>query len=319
MTAITNTFQTYQAKGIREDLSDLISNIAPTDTTFMNMVGKDKVENTRFEWQTDTLAAADTANAQIEGDDLSSFTAVTPTVRVSNLTQISRKDLIVAGTTDAVTKAGRKSELAFQIVKKTKELKRDQESILLTNQASAAGNASTARTTGGVRAWIKTNTSLGATGANGGYNTGTSVVDAATDGTQRAFTEALLKSVILQCYNSGGDPDTVMVGPFNKQVLSGFTGNNTRTQDTSDGKLATAIDVYESDFGTLKVVANRFQRGRDAFVLQSDMWKIGYLRPMKVEELAKTGDAEKRMLIVEYGLISKNEAASGVVADLTTS
>jgi hypothetical protein len=223
----------------------------------------------------------------------------------------------VAGTAEAVNKAGRKSELAYQVTKKVKELKRDMEAILTYNQASTAGTASTARTTGGLPAWLTSNVSRGTTGANGGWSN--SVVSAATDGTQRPFTETQLKSVILQCYTSGGDPDTIMVGPFNKQTASSFTGNATRMNDAENRELIAAIDVYESDFGQMKIVPNRFQRERDAFVLQMDLWRCAFLRPMFVKDLAETGDAKKKMIIVEFGLQSMNQAGSGVVADLTTS
>ena len=316
MTAASNTFQTYQAIGIREQLADLISNIAPVDVPFQNSIGKASAENTKFEWQTDTLAAVNTANIQIEGDDISSYEAVTATVRLNNYAQISRKTVVIAGTQEVVNKAGRKSELAYQITKKTKELKRDMEALLLANQASSAGTASTARQSAGLRAWLKTNTDLGASGSNGGF--GTSLVTVATDGTQRALSETSVKNVIRQCFVQGGTPNVIYCGPFNKQVISGFTGNNTRFQDTSDGTLSTALDVYKSDFGVLKVVPNRFQRERDLFIVETDKFKVAYLRPVQLKELATTGDAQKRMLIAEYGLMSLNDAASGVVADLTT-
>jgi hypothetical protein len=125
-----------------------------------------------------------------------------------------------------------------------------------------------------------------------------------------------LSGAYKQVYAAGGDADTLMVGPAQKQVVSTFTGNNTRMQDTSDGKLATAIKVYESDLGDLKIVTNRFQRNRTAFVLQSDMWQLAWLDPIRTEDIAKTGDSMKKLLVGEYGLLSRNEAASGVVADL---
>jgi hypothetical protein len=313
MAAPTNAFLTYSAIGAREDLKDFIANISPVDCPFTNMMGKAKAENTYFEWQTDALAAPNTGNAQIEGDD-TSFAAVTPTVRVGNRTQISNASVVISRTEETVKKAGRASELAYQITKKTKELKRDMEAILTRNQASAAGNSTTARTTGSLEAWLATNKNRGAGGSGGGFSGST--VTTATDGTQRAFTESLLKDVCQQVYAAGGDADTLMVGPAQKQVVSTFTGNNTRMQDTSDGKLATAIKVYESDFGDLKIVTNRFQRNRTAFVLQSDMWQLAWLDPIRIEDIAKTGDSMKKLLVGEYGLLSRNEAASGVIADL---
>jgi hypothetical protein len=310
----TNAFLTFSAIGIREDLKDFIANISPTDCPFSNMAGKAKAENTYFEWQTDALAAPNTGNAQIEGDD-TSFAAVSATTRVGNRTQISNASVVLSRPEETVKKAGRASELAYQITKKTKELKRDMEAILTQNQASVTGNSTTARKTGSLEAWITTNKSRGAGGANGGFSGGT--VSAATDGTQRAFTESLLKDVAQQVYSAGGDVDTLMVGASQKQIVSSFTGNNTRTQDTSKGTLATAIKIYESDFGDLKIVTNRFQRNRSAFVLQSDMWQIAWLDPIRIEDIAKTGDSMKKLLVGEYGLLARNEAASGVIADLS--
>lgn len=313
MTRPTNTFSTFEAIGNREDLKDFIANISPTDTPFTKLTSKTDAEAVYFEWQTDALAAPNTSNAQVEADDITAA-AVTPSVRVGNRTQISNASVVISRTQESVKKAGRGSELAYQITKKTKELKRDIEAILTQNQASAAGNSTTARKTGSLEAWFTTNVSRGAGGSSGGFSGG--AVAAATDGTQRAFTESLLKSVAQTVYSAGGDADTLMVGPAQKQVVSAFTGNNTRTQDTSEGTLSTAIKVYESDFGDLKIVTNRFQRNRTAFVLQSDMWQVAWLDAIRIDDLAKTGDSMKKLLVCEYGLMSRNEAASGVIADL---
>lgn len=309
-----NSFSTYDARGIREDLSDIIYNVDPTETPFFQMAGKAKATNTFHEWQTDTLAAASAANAVIEGDDTEAE-ASTPTVRIGNYCQISRKTARITGTQDAVKKAGRDKEMAYQLVKRTKELRRDMEASLLQNGARVAGDDGTPRQLAGVRAWIATNTSAGVGGTDpNGLGTNTRGA-----GTQRAFTESLLKNVIQEAWSSGGNPDTLMVGPFNKQAVSGFTGGSTRFDKGEDKKLYASIDMYESDFGTISVVPNRFQLERDAFLLQKDMWAVAMLRPVKQEELAKTGDSEARLIIVEYTLESRNERASGIIADLTTS
>src|SRR2546425_9504218 len=210
MTRPTNTFSTFEAIGNREDLKDFIANISPTDTPFSKLAGKTDAEAVYFEWQTDALAAPNTGNAQIEADDITAA-AVTPSVRVGNRTQISNASVVISRTQESVRKAGRSSELAYQITKKTKELKRDIEAILAQNQASAAGNATTARKTGSLEAWFTTNVSRGAGGSSGGFSGG--AVAAATDGTQRAFTESLLKAVAQTVYSAGGDADTLMVGP----------------------------------------------------------------------------------------------------------
>ncbi len=289
----TNAFDTYDAIGIREDLQDVIYSISPTETPFMSSAAREQVKNTLHEWQTDSLAAASTANAVIEGDE-ATLDASSATTRLGNYTQIMDKTVVITGTQEAVDKAGRASELAFQIAKKSKELKRDIESTLLANQARVAGNASTARKFGSIGSWIKTNDDLAGDGAS---PTGDGT-DARTDGTQRAMTEDMLKSVIKNVWNAGGNPSIVMVGPFNKQKISGFTGGSTRFDASEDKTLYTSIDVYSSDFGDLEVVPNRFSRDRDALVLDMDYWSVGFLRDFTMHELSKTGDSEKRQLLV---------------------
>jgi hypothetical protein len=309
----TNTFDTYDSVGEREDLSDVIYSISPTDTPFISSAAKTKATAVLHEWQTDSLASASTSNAVIEGDE-ATLDAVTATSRLSNSSQIMDKTVVITGTQEAVDKAGRASELAYQIAKKAKELKRDMEATVTGNQAEVTGNASTARKFGSLGAWIETNDDLGASGSSGGSGN-----TARTDGTQRAFTEASLKTVIKSVWNEGGDPSMIMVGPFNKQKLSGFTGNSTRFDAGADATLYTSVDVYASDFGQLQVVPNRFSRDRDAYILDMNYFAIAFLRDFSMHELSKTGDSEKRQLLVEATLESRNEKASGLVADLTTS
>lgn len=313
MTQVTGTYSTYDAVGEREDLSDVIYNISPTDTPFMSSIAKTKATAVNHEWQLDSLAAAAADNAQVEGDEVG-FSAPASTTRKGNYTQISTKSVLVTGTLDAVNKAGRNSELAYQISKRSKELKRDMESSLTANNAPVAGDDSNARELAGLGSWLKTNQSAGATGAA----PTTSGVNARTDGTQRAFTEDQLKSVIKSVWDNGGDPSMIMVGSFNKQKLSGFTGGSTRFDPAENKRLVAAVDVYESDFGAMQVTPNRFQRARDAFVITPDLFAVGFLRDFALEDLAKTGDAMKQFLVCEYTLESRNEAGSGIIADLTT-
>jgi hypothetical protein len=225
------------------------------------------------------------------------------------------KTVVITGTQESVDKAGRASEIAYQIAKRAKELKRDMEATITGNIAEVAGNASTARKMGTLGAWTITNDNKASDGTTGSGVGNT----ARTDGTQRAFTEAQLKDVIKSVWNAGGDPSMIMCGPFNKQKLSGFTGNSTRFDAGADATLYTSVDVYASDFGQLQVVPNRFSRDRDAYVLDMEYWGIAFLRDFSMHELAKTGDSEKRQLLVEATLESRNEGASGLVADLTTS
>ena len=310
----TNTFSSYDAVGNREDLSEIITMISPTKTPFMNGIAKVAATATYTEWQTDALAAASATNAVIEGDDATTD-ASTATTRLGNYTQISDKVARVTGTQRAVDSAGRSDEMAYQVMKRAEELKRDVESALLANNAQVAGNDTTARETGGIGSWIATNDDLGSGGAS---PTGDGT-DARTDGTQRAFAEADLKTVLAACWDQGGEPDTIMVGSFNKQALSGFSGGATRTIESGEKKLVNAIDVYVGDFQDLVVIPNRFQRARDALVLEMDKWKFATLRDFQKAPLAKTGDTDREQILVEYALVSSNEAASGMVADLTTS
>ena len=317
MTIVTNTFLTFAAKGIREDLTDIIYNIAPTLTPFMSSVGKGKATATFHEWQTDSLAAASLTNAQLQGDDISTFDPATATSRLGNYTQILRKTAVISDTQDVVKKAGRASEVAYQVAKKLKELKRDMEATLLNNQQRSAGSSTSAPQLAGIESWIVTNTSKGATGSDPAAADGTGL---RTDGTQRAFTEALFKNVIGSIFdNSGEEPDIAMFGRFNKQVASTFTGNATRMNEADTGKLFASVDVYEHDFGSLKIIPNRFQRSRSGLIVNSELWAVIFLRPVKIEDLAKTGDAEKKMIITEMSLEARNEAGSGGVYDLLTS
>jgi hypothetical protein len=310
----TNTFDTYDSVGNREDLSDIIYNISPTETPFLSGCGKSKAEAVYHEWQTDALdAPAD--NKVIEGDDATND-SITPTVRRGNYCQISDKVIVITGTQEAIIKAGRKSEMAYQTAKRAKELKRDMENALVgLNNARVAGNNATARELASVQSWLATNISKASDGSN---PTGDGT-DARTDGTQRALTETMLKDVLQQCWTQGGNPDTIMVGAFNKRIASSFTGGATRFDKSEDKKLYATVDVYVSDFGEHKIIANRYMRTRDCLVLDMEYWKVAYLRPFSVTDLSKTGDTEKKQMIVEYTLEACNQAASGIVADLTTS
>lgn len=310
----SDTFSSYDAVGNREDLSDIITMISPTATPFMSGIAKKSATSTKVEWQTDALAAASATNAVIEGDDATTD-ASTATTRLFNYTQISDKVARVTGTQRAVNSAGRADEMAYQVMKRAEELKRDVESALLANNAQVAGNDSTARETGGIGSWIATNDDLAGDGAS---PTGDGS-DARTDGTQRAFTEAQLKSVLAACWDQGGEPDTIMLGSFNKQALSGFSGGATRQINSDDKKLVNAIDIYVGDFQDLVVVPNRFQRSRDALVLEMDKWELATLRDFQRNPLSKTGDTDREQILVEYALCAKNEAASGGIFDLTTS
>lgn len=305
MSAPSGTFLTTAAIGNREDLTDVIYRISPTATPVLNMAAKTKATNTLHEWQTQDLASASSSNAQAEGDDASAKT-VTPTVRLTNRTQISTKTVIVSGTQQAMNPAGRKDELAYQLSLASLELKRDMEASLTQLDVTATAP----RQSRGLRGWVVDNVNNnGGTLASYTANTGY------TAGTLRSFTESQVKDVLQKCFTAGGEPDTLMLPPTLKQTFSGFTGNATRFDKSEDAKLYASVDYYVSDFGTLEAVPNRFMATRDVFLLQSDKLAIAYLRPFQTVELAKTGDSEKRELIVEWTLECRAPKAHGAVYD----
>ena len=326
MTIVTNTATRYDMNGLRESLHDRIYNISPEETPFIAGAGRGPAaKQTLEEWQTDSLAAADGTNAQIEGDDITSFDSTAATVRVGNYTQILRKTLILSDTLEVVDKAGRKSELAYQLAKRGSEIKRDLETVCLRAQGGAAGSSSVARTLAGLNAFVKTNTSFYTTdGADPTYTSGVPSVARTDGGTLRAFTETIAKDVIQQGWTSGANFNTLMVGPVNKQrVSTTFTGIATRNYDLSNVSAKptaaiASIDVYVSDFGVLRVVPNRFQRERDAWFLDFEYVELRFLRPLSQVKLAKTGDADKRMILQEVTLKVSQEAAIGGAFDLTT-
>jgi len=312
-------YQTYQTVGVREDIADIIYSISPTETPFMSGVAKTKATNTLHQWQTDALAAV-AANAAVEGANIT-YATLSPTVMETNFTQISTKGIQVAATNEAVTSAGRSNEMAYQVAKAAKELKRDMETALLSNVAKSAGNSTTARKLGGCPTWYETNVDAASNGSGAGNGA------IRTDGTQRAFTEDQLKGILVKCYNQGGNPNMIMVNAFNKQKLSGFTGGSTRFDAAEDRRLITSIDVYESDFGTMQVSPNRFIRGangtsakigQDAHILDMEFWAVSFLRDFSLQNPAQTADADQRFMVAEYTLESRNEKASGLITDLTT-
>lgn len=303
---------TYNSLVNAEDVSDVIANIAPTDTPFLSALKKTKASNTLHEFITDDLTAA-ANNAQLEGDTFAAGSRPTP-VRLNNRTQISNKVVAVTRTQQASNPYGMKNMLAYQMANASKELKRDMETALTQNSTANAGNSTTARQLRGLEGWIATNSDLGAGGANPVYTSTPGT--AATDGTQRAFTETLLKNVLQKCYTAGGNPTLIMVGPAQKQTFSTFTGNSTRFKE-ADNELVAGITVYVSDFGTLTVKPNRFQRARSAFILDMDYWSLAELSAPAMVDLPATFDGVGKALVTEYTLEAKQEKASGIVRDLS--
>lgn len=321
MTMAANAVNTFSAVGIREDLSNVIYRVAREDTPFISMIGKSKATAVKHEWQTESLATPDTTNAQLEGDVITSYDTANSTSRLYNTCQISRKTASVSGTAEAVDFAGRDSEMSRQLVIKGLELRRDMESILVINQASVDGTTTTARKLRSLEAWYSSNDSRAAGGADG------STSAAATDSTtSRAITAPLIKTVAQLCYESGGKPTVLMCSPFQKSAISAInladatTGIGiTKYQDTSDSMAVYGIDVIVTDFGKLRIVPSIYVRSRTVHLLQPDMWALATLRNMQTKDLPASGDFMAKMITAEYTLEARNQASSGVIADLTTS
>ena len=318
MPKFTGTMVVADAKGLREDLNDMIHNISPTKTPGLQTFGRSKAKAILHEWQTDALASADTTNAKAEAND-TAFATPSSTTRIGNYCQISDKSVLIGGTLEAVDKAGRKSEVAYQVAKRAAELKRDMESIIFENQAASGSDP---RKTGSLLAFITTNVDYAtASGVNPSYTTlPNDTRDDATSGDTRTFQEVQLANVLESMWEQGAEPSIIFMGGKRKKDFSGFAGVYSKTFNTSgakEGAIVAGADVYVSNFGVVKVVLNRFMRARDVIAVDPEYVKVAYLRPYSVQELAKTGDtAAKKLINVEWGLEVGTEKALGLVADL---
>ena len=313
MAKVANAFTTYDAQANREDLSDIIYNIDPFDTPMMTAAGRRNVSNIVFDWQTETLPNV-SVDGELEGFELTR-SASTPTVRVSDVCQINARDATVSGTQDAANPAGKRKELAHQIALVGKALKRDCESVLFGTvaQVKELGDATTARMTTGLINWLATNSVDGVGGADPVQSAGTAV----TDGTQVIFTEAMLNDCIQLCYESGAEPSLLFVGPYNKRIVSTFVGRANSRQMIAAKKVVNSVTMYASDFGDLKVLPTRWIRPRDAFLMDPRYFKVAYYRNFQRSALGRIGDATTELILTEYGLQVDNEAAHGVIRDLT--
>ena len=314
----SNTFDSYDAVGIREDLSDVITNISPEETPFHTKSAKSRARNTLHEWQTDSLRAS-AANAHIEGD-ATTAEARSATTRLGNYTQIFKNAVVVPDTDEGLDKAGRAREIAYQTLKIAKEQKLDIEKALFDNNARAAGNSTTARELAGAPAWLTSNTDFG---ANEGADPTGDGTDARTDETTAvtAFSQTKFDGVMQSIWENGGNPDTVYLSAFQMNVALGFTGNNNQRSavQAGDERVIKSLAVYVTPWGTVEFVPSRENRSRDVFIMQDDMWEVATLRPTKNVALAKTGDNTTRQVVTELTLVCKNEAANGGVFDNTTS
>lgn len=314
----TNTFDSYDAVGIREDLSDVIYDVSPDETPFYTACAKVSASNTYHEWQTDALRSS-AANAHVEGDDTTAE-ARSATSRLGNYTQIFKNAVSIPGTDNGLNKAGRAKEMAYQIMKVAKEQKLDIEKALFDNNARVAGNSTTARELAGAPAWLITNVDF-QSGNSGANPTGDGTDARTDDGTPTAFSQTKFDSVMQSIWENGGNPDTVYLSAFQMNKALTFAGNNNQrsTVQAGDERVVKSMAVYVTPWGTVEFKPSRENRSRDVFIMQDDMWAVATLRPTKNEALAKTGDSEKRQVVTELTLVCRNEAASGIIADNTTS
>lgn len=320
MAVPSNTIQTVTRVGNREDLSDIIYNISPTDTPFVSAIGRETASAVYHEWQTDALVAANANNKAIQGDDLSNESRPA-TTRLGNYTQIFTKVVGTSTTQRAVRSAGRSDEHGYQLAKAGRELKRDLEARYTGNYAAVPPAAATAGEAAGALGFMRTNVSRGASGVSptlSGTTTGYPNA-AAVNGTQRAFTETLLKAAIAQAWNAGGEPSLVIMSLGQKQVAATFSGLAQSRRETGDKrlKIIAGADVYVSDVGELQFVPDRFCSARDALIIDPEMWAIATLDPMQKRKLAVTGLADRDAMYTEQTLVCRNDGASAVVADLT--
>ena len=316
----TNTFDSYDAVGIREDLSDIITNISPEETPFYTKCRKTSASNTLVEWQTDALRSSAT-NAHIEGDDTTAD-AATATSRLNNRTQIFKNAVTVPDTDEGLDKAGRAQEIAYQTLKIAKEQKLDIEKALFANNAKVAGSSTVARELAGAPSWLITNVDFVTGGTPSGANPTGDGTDARTDdGTPTAFSQTKFDNVMQSIWENGGKPDTVYLSAFQMNKALAFTGNNNQRSavQAGDERVVKSLAVYVTPWGTVEFMPSRENRSKDVFIMQDDMWEVATLRPTKNIELAKTGDATKRQVVTELTLCAKNEAANGIIADNTTS
>lgn len=311
-----NTLSSYNVKGIREDLEDIIYDISPEETPFYTKCAKAKATNTLHEWQTDALRAS-RENAHVEGGDTAPE-ARSVTTRLGNYTQIFKNSVAIPGTDDGLNKAGRAREMIHQVLKIANEQKLDIEKALFANQARASGSDNLPRRLAGVPAWLTTNTNF-QSGSSGADPTGDGTDARTDDGAPTAFDQTKFDAVMQAIWQAGGKPDTVYLSAFQMNKALAFTGNNNqRSNITAESeKVIKHMSVYVTPWGTVEFVPTRENRARDVFVMQDDMWAVGVLRPTRNTELAKTGDSEKRQIITELTLVCKNEKASGGVFDNT--
>lgn len=322
MTATVAASKSYEHLGvtIREDLENIIWDISPQDTWFMNGIERGKAKSTLHEWLTDALNAP-AQNAQIEGDPFSAVARPVP-VRLKTYLQIARKDFEVTGTQNAVDNAGMAEMLGYHTAKAGLELKRDVEKILLGAYQSTAGSSTGIRTTGSSECYTYTNNhiklTLQTTSTTPAPSSGLALPP--TAGTSTAISEADFKAMLQQAWSCGGEVDTVGVGPGLYNSISQFTGLATRFRDVGSKQQAQIIgaaDVYVSAFGSHKIRLSRYCQATTVQAFDMSSWKFVVLRPFQTINIAKVGDAERRTILTEFALVCKTPTANAKITGAT--
>lgn len=314
MPQVSGQVTSYDLTGKPRDLMDIIFDISPTDTPFLTMCKRSKATQTLHEWTTDELFPPG-ENAIVEGAETTVFEG--GNVReMNNKTQILKKAIQVSGTGQVVKQAGLSNQYRYQMAQRMKEIKKDLEFALLSNKVAAAGSKTVARVMRGAPTFIAKNADLGSGGAVGSEST------PAAAGTARPLTETMLKGMIRQCYEAGGNIDQIMAAPLVRSKISEILrADANRTDNIEKNKVSATVEVYVSDYGNLKIVPNRVQASvpytRNAvLLLDPEYWACAYLRGFSEEKLAKTGDSEKGQIICEATLEARQPDASGMVADI---
>jgi hypothetical protein len=305
------TYQTYQEVGLKENISDIITNISPRKTPFQSSIGSEKVHQPIFQWQEDSLRSV-SATTAVEGADSVEITAV-PTVMRSNYTAIFSEAVKVSGSTQAAQAYGRAKELAYQMSKSAAALKRDLENAFVGTAASAAaGSAAVARVTASAQAQIT------------GFGTSTFAAQSGNVfymNTAVNLTETALVNAIQAAFVAGGDPTRILVTPSNSVIIASFASASGRYRTIQDSTvsnkttLVNAVNLYVSPFGEQVVEVDRFLRAKHTLIYDPDMWSQATFRPWTRENLAKIGDSERQLIVGEFGLKHKNFSASALVLD----
>ncbi len=317
----TNTYtRVTAAQNVREDLIEKITMTNPEQTPVVSASGTATAENTFHEWQRDALRAPNKDNAKLDGDDASASAKVPP-LRVANTCQIFDDTIQVSGRAEKVKKAGMKSALAYHKAKAYKELQRDVEAAVLSKNVAVSDNGTVAGKLAGLGRLIYTNALHGGSGATPAHTAGAATTPIVA-GTNRAFTEALLKTAIQQTYTgSGAVPPQVVMSPSHKSTFSTFVGiaaNRVEVKGEKQGKIIGGADVYVSDFGNLEVVPHYIMAGADYVLgLNTEYIDVAYLRGFQSSPLAKTGDSVKEQVLVDATLRLRSEIAQFKIDNLT--